>query len=170
MSGVPILWQKRCRPPGKMLAFATLLGVLLGAGSVLLVHALMTEPDWLVAGFWGGALGVAVVGWVAAGSSLRLTAEGSLIYALRGADCAVIDARQVVRVVPVDTGVLVGAGLVCPPTAVTLLSRKGFSHHDMDQWQQHLGVTVVAEFLRPDDCAALQNALQRIHHPLVTPS
>ena len=155
-----VLWQIHRRPRGRMLWWSIVLGILLGGGSTLLIHALLVDRDWLIATAAGVGLGLFLVLSLLHGCSVRILDGGRLIYALRGHDCVAVDLRQVTAMHPLQTGVLSGIGLVGPLTALEFLSRKGVSRAHCATLHDRHGVALVLEFLLPSDLAPLQAAWQ----------
>ena len=162
MSAVPsALWFVQRRPPGRMLAWVIVLGLLLATASALLVQMLMLQPDPIIGGLVGGLLGLILVATIFHGSGVRIEHDARLIYSLRGHDTVCVDLRRVTGFRFISTGVLSGIAVECPLDALTFLTRKGVTRRQCETCEHHLGAPLILEFLRRDDLDPLLDAWQR---------
>ncbi len=145
------------RPPLRHIAFVLVLALLFAAGGSALAHMLMAEPSWLVAGPVGCALGCILLLHVWSGCTVRVTADRTLIYCLRGLDMIAVPLAEVTGFTVVRTGALTGVGVACPDTALRFLARKGPTRRHVEAWQRALGVALVLEHLHPEDATILEN-------------
>ncbi len=127
---------------------AVLAGLVLGAASAGLLRLII--GDWWWALPLGTLLGSLVVQQVWQGSGVRVLADGTLIYALRGADCLSVPLVACGSPEFIQSGALSGVLLPVPPAAVTFLSRKGPSRSMVESWGG-----VVLESLTAEDAHAL---------------
>ncbi len=150
-----VRWQIQRRPYGPFLIWISVLGLVLAGGSALLVQSLMVEPSPWLATAIGAGLGLFLVLSVGQGTTVRIETGARLVYALRGQDSVVVDLRRVVGFRPIASGMLNGIGVEVPLDALTFVGRKGVSRRQCEQTQAGLGVSLVLEFLRPEDLAPL---------------
>jgi hypothetical protein len=148
------------RPSAAFLAWASVLGLVLGAGCTVLILGVMAEPSPWVATAAGLALG-ALVPLSVAGGSRVVIADGRLTYFLRGqpsVTCLLADVRGF-RVI--EAGQLRGIGVEVEPTRLEFLSRKGVTLRTCEAHYAGSGCGLVLEFFRAEDVAALETALSR---------
>lgn len=156
-----VLWSVHRRPGPRLLAWTALLALALALVTAWLLPRLMLEPEPWCGWLAGTILAAALLASLWQGSTTRVEADGTLVYALRGVDCVRLDLARVAGVRPVAAGLLAGAGIDCPLDALVFLSRKGPSRRLCERTHRDLGASLVLEFLRPEDAADLDRLRRR---------
>ncbi len=143
------------RPRPAFLAWASVLGLGLGAGSALLIHGLMAEPSWWWAGGAGAILGAMIPLSVAGGSRVVVT-DQTLTYFLRGQPCVEADLQDIAGFRAISVGQLRGVGVVIDPARLRFLSRKGVTLRTCEAHYAGCGCGLVLEFLTDADLRLLE--------------